>query len=81
MAIQSGDSVSLELPRDFVGQVLDGLDWLIEEWNNTAEYMEHGVSRDDMMIRECNDANEARKIRDFYSTIRDSIEVQMSTAD
>lgn len=77
MPIQSDQTVALTLPRSFVCQVLDGLVWLIEEWDNTADYMEHGVSREDMMIRECNDASEARKIRDFYSTIRESIEVQM----
>ncbi|MCC6908325.1 MAG: hypothetical protein IT430_10325 [Phycisphaerales bacterium] len=64
MAIQGGQAVSLNLPRNFVGQLLDDLDWLIEEWDNTADYMEHGVSRDGMMIRECNDAREAQKMRD-----------------
>lgn len=69
--------VSHSLPREFVGQMLENLDALVDEWENTAEYLEHGVTCDDLIIHECNDADEARKIRDYYTTIHHAIAEQV----
>jgi hypothetical protein len=73
---QAADNVVLRLPRDFVGQVLDGLDVLIEQWDYTAEYLEHGMVRDDVLIRECSDAAEASAIAEYYRRIREAIREQ-----
>lgn len=72
------EKVRLRLPRDFVGQLMEGLGSLIEQWDNTAEYMEYGESRDDLIIRECSDANEARSVRNYYAQILESIDRQFS---
>ncbi len=72
----ANDSVSLILPGLFVGQLLDGLDVLIEQWDYTADYLEHGAFRDDMMIRECSKSEEARWIAGFYREIAASISRQ-----
>lgn len=69
--------VTLRLPRDFVGQLLDGLEVLIEQWEYTAEYMATGLVRDDMSVRECSDEDEAIKIAAYYQRIREAIEGQI----
>lgn len=74
--MNQNEMVTLRLPRLFVGQVLDGLDVLIEQWEYTAQYHEDGLIRGDMIVRECTDEDEARWIAAFYREIRDEIERQ-----
>ena len=70
--------VQVALPRDFFGQILDGLESLIEQWQITAEYMDTGYCRDDSIgIRECSDAAEAGKIAAYYIRIRDQLAAQL----
>ena len=68
--------VTLTLPDNFAGQLLDGLDVLIEQWDATAAYHEHGDVGDDIIIRECTDAHEAISIADFYREIAAMIREQ-----
>ena len=63
------DTVTIRLPSNFVGQVLDGLDVLIKQWEYTADYLESELIRDDMLIRECSHGHEARSIASFYREI------------
>ncbi len=70
--------IRVTLPRDFFGQLLDGLDCMIEQWQITAEYMETGYCRDDSVgIRECTDAAEADSIAEYYAQIRDQLAAQL----
>jgi hypothetical protein len=63
-------TVIFECPRDYVGQIVDGLEVLIEQWQATAEYLNTGESDADVCIRECSDAREAESIAERYREIR-----------
>ena len=73
------DRVVLQLPHDFVGQLLDGLEVLIDEWDYTYRYHAYGVFEEGQMIRECSSEFEAAKIRDYYRHIASEIEQQLIT--
>ena len=50
------------LPRNAVGQILDGLDVLAEQWEATAASLAGGqLPEGDVLIRECGDAREAAR--------------------
>lgn len=66
------------LSRNDIGQLLDGLDVLIEQWEATAEHLETGRSSDDECIREAHDAQEARDIAATYLQIRNRISEQIN---
>lgn len=67
-------TVQLRLPLPFVGQILDGLEILTEQWESTAAYMEELLPAEfDDTIRECSNANEAYSIATFYKRIRNTI--------
>lgn len=73
--------VTLTLPDNFVGQLLDGLSVLIEQWDATARYHEHGDigaidGEEDIIIRECRDAHEANTLADWYRDIAGLIRTQ-----
>ncbi len=72
--------ITLRLPQNFVGQVLDGLEVLIDEWAYTAEYLEHGAVRQDMVVRDCHKPEEARRMAASYSKIYDDIAQQYRAA-
>lgn len=79
--MQSTDTVvHLRLPRNSVGQILDGLDVLIEQWEATAAYHRYGEVGDEV-IRECSDAEEAEGIAQTYGAIAATIRAQLTTAD
>ena len=65
--------ITLQLPSLYVGQILDGLDVLIEQWDATRVYHETGVFSDDACIRECTDAHEAASIARFYREIQAAV--------
>lgn len=65
------DEVTITLSSNDLGQLIDGLDVLIEQWNATADYLENGTLRDDVCIRESHDPNEARDIAEHYKRIRE----------
>ncbi|MBW3538997.1 MAG: hypothetical protein KY476_01890 [Planctomycetes bacterium] len=70
------DIITLQLPANDVGQVLDGLEVLIEQWEATREFHETGEPSEDVCIRECSDAEEADSIARFYREIKSRIEEQ-----
>jgi len=73
-----GTTYTIRLQANDLGQLLDGLRSRSESWHDTAEYFESGYSpRDDFIIEECNDFEEAHAIADHYDRIISSIETQM----
>ncbi|MFG0330040.1 MAG: hypothetical protein ACF8PN_09100 [Phycisphaerales bacterium] len=72
---ENDEKITLVLPDMFVGQLLDGLDVLIEQWQATEDYHECGQVSE-IGIRECTDAHEARCIREYYELIRETIRDQ-----
>ena len=70
--------VQLSLPRNFVGQILDGLAVLTEQWDATAAYLSHGEIGE-QVIRECSNAEEAESIAEFYRQIASDIRGQLRT--
>ena len=73
-----GNILTIRLEREDVGQLLDGLRCRLDAWRETAEYMETGYSaRDDFIIEECRDAEEAHKIAAHYARIIAAIDAQV----
>lgn len=71
-------AVQLALPRRHVGQILDGLEVLIEQWDATAAWFLTGEVGD-IPIRECSAAEEAESIAGYYREIAVEIRRQMET--
>jgi hypothetical protein len=72
------DMLQVILPRGFLSQMLDGLEYLIEEWQATAEFLETGYMPDDSMgVRDCSGPEEALKIAQYYTRIRDQLAAQL----
>jgi hypothetical protein len=73
-----GMTYTIRFEANDLGQLLDGLRSRSESWHDTAEYFESGYSpREDFVIEECTDAEEARTIADHYDRIITSIETQI----
>lgn len=70
-------AVHLVLPRRYVGQILDGLEVLIEHWDTTAAWFRGEIG--EIQMRECSDAEEAESIADYYREIAAEIRRQMGT--
>ena len=74
-----GEILTIHLDSDDIGQLLDGLRCRAETWRGTAEYMETGYSaRDDFVVEECSDAEEAQAIAVHCDRIISSIEAQVA---
>jgi hypothetical protein len=73
------EEITLKLPRQMVGQMLDGLRERQKVWLDTVEYMETGATEELCIIEECSSATEARNIAAYYEEIIDSIEKQINT--
>lgn len=52
-----------------LGQLIDGLEARAEAWRLTAVYLETGEAPDGVVIEECSDAEEARRIAEHYQRI------------
>lgn len=77
-----GKTLTIRLDSEDLGQLLDGLRCRAEAWHGTAEYMETGYSaRDDFVVEECSDAEEARAIAVHYDRIISSIEAQVAAQE
>lgn len=59
--------IAVQIDRDDLGQILDGLDVLAQQWRDTLRYHEEGVLSE--CIRECTDAREARWLMEYYEQI------------
>lgn len=71
------DDLQFRLSPNDAGQLLDGLDVLIEQWQATCEYLRTGESKEDICIREASDAEEADAIAQMYQGIYEKIRGQM----
>ena len=70
--------ITLKLPDNMVGQIIDGLRERMEVWRNTEQFMEVGYTDEEWaFVEECNDAAEARWIADYYAEIIGCIEKQI----
>ena len=74
------NEVTIRLERNELGQLVEGLDVLIEQWDATAEYLRSGTIRDGVCIRESHSDHEADRIASIYRSIRDEIQKQMAAA-
>jgi hypothetical protein len=69
---------TLRLDLNDIGQILDGLRCRAESWRDTAVYLESGEApRDDFIVEECSDAEEAKGIAEHYERIIRAIESQL----
>lgn len=69
--------VELRLSRNSVGQIIDGLEVLEDQWRETAEFYETGAFNEDTTVRECSGAREARNIQATYRDILAEITGQL----
>lgn len=70
--------LTLRLPHNDVGQILDGLDARLQSWRATAEYLESGhAPSDDFIAEECHRPEEAAAIARHYQSIIAKIETQL----
>lgn len=70
--------VILKLPRAAVLQILDGLQYRLEIWRYTEEYMETGYVHEPYEVEECSSPEEAKQIGDFYEEIINDINTQLA---
>lgn len=70
--------VDLRLPDIFVGQILDGLEKLAEDWEFTSRCGETDfcTTEGDLHMRECNGPYEATRMAEFYRKIINAISEQ-----
>lgn len=52
-----------------LGQLIDGLEARAVAWRLTAVYLETGEAPDGVVIEECSDVKEARRIAEHYQRI------------
>ena len=70
--------VILKLPRAAVLQILDGLQYRLEIWRYTEEYMETGYVHEPYEVEDCSNPEEAKEIGDFYEEIINNIQTQLT---
>ena len=73
--------LNLKLPRQMVGQILDGLRERQKVWKYTQEYIDTGCTEELCIIEECSSAEEARNIDNYYEEIIGSIKKQTDISD
>jgi hypothetical protein len=69
--------VTLRLPENDVGQIIDGLTQRMIVWKTTEEILETGYSHLGDIIEECSNPEEARFIAEYYEKIIDLINKQL----
>lgn len=67
----------ITLDRNDLGQLLDGLEVLIDQWQATATYLTTGESDPDTPIRECSNADEAQSMVQTYRRLADQLYPQL----
>jgi hypothetical protein len=65
--------VIVRIKRDHLGQIADGLEVLLDQWDATRAYWLDGTSPEDGFIRECNDLREAEWACRTYREIADAV--------
>jgi len=69
----------IALSDNDLGQILDGLEVLTEQWQATEQYLLTGEQQEDDCIRDARDASEAHSIAMTYRTIQERIREQLTT--
>lgn len=75
------DIVILKLPRAAVLQILDGLQYRLEIWRYTEEYIETGYVHEPYEVEDCSNPEEAKEIGDFYEEIINNIQTQLTAKE
>ena len=75
--MSAGDLISIRLQENDLGQIIDGLEVLAEDWEQTQRFMEFGESGSGGIIRECSNEREAGKIARHYRRIIEALEEQL----
>lgn len=73
--------INIKLPKQMVGQILDGLRERRKVWKYTQEYMDKGFIEELCIIEECSSAEEACNIANNYEEIIGCIEKQTDVSD
>ena len=74
------DPVTITLPRDDLGQIIDGLCCRQDAYRKTAEYHETGTCSDlGFVVEEVTDAEEARDLERRYAYLIKMIREQSSS--
>ena len=76
--LKTNNKVILNWPRATVFQILGGLQYRLEIWRYTEEYMETGYVREPYEVEECSSPEEAKQIGDFYEDIINDINAQLT---
>lgn len=77
-----GKTYTIRLEQNDLGQLLDGLRSRSQAWHDTAEYLESGyIPRDDFIIEECNNAEEAHAIGAHFDRIITTIKAQLKAQE
>lgn len=71
------EQVSVTLSRNEFGQILDGIEVLIEQWVATEQYLATGLVSD-IGIRDATDPEEAANIAEYYRDIASRIRAQLT---
>ena len=75
-----GNTYTIRLEANDIGQILDGLRCRAESWRGTMQYHETGTTPNDtFVIEECRDADEARKLTACYDRLVGEIEGQLTS--
>ncbi len=74
---QKDPPITLQLSRNVVGQICEGLHERMMTWRATAQYLEEGYSHISDFIEECSNPHEAKAIADWYEKIIQSIRQQI----
>ncbi len=70
-------NIDISLPENDIGQLLDGIGVLIEQWEATEQFLVTGELREDVCIRESHSAHEAGAIAATYQAIQCRIREQL----
>jgi len=73
------ENVTLSMSRNDAGQLLEGIDILVDQWEATVEYLATGRIREDICIRESHSLHEAEKITSIYRGLRETVSHQMTS--
>jgi hypothetical protein len=65
--------VTIRIRLDHLGQIADGLEVLLEQWEATRAYWAGGTVPEDGCIRECSDLEEAEWTCAYYREILASV--------
>lgn len=66
------EMITLKLPKNDVGQILDGLRIQRDNWQYTYNYITDGEVDPDKDMQECSDPEEAKWLMEYYACAKRS---------